>query len=483
MTPDDPGGAIVAPLNLWLTDRSRYEAGIIHCPRARLYRYHHGDHGYGWDVQASSMPTLTGGLVHEPITAIWSECQRLEAAGIPPAPPTAEWVYVNAILPACAKFASIVETRGLGVITDPQELGLRVIEQQTLLEGLVWTYYYTVLPRFLEEYRVVLVEQELPVVLGCTCGLNNTGTLHDHDARECRGIGYMTRADLVAQHRLLGHYRYDEVKTTSDASTNWEAAWQYRAQVLTGVLGAEQQLGVTIDEVWIHGLIKGSFKAAWDPDTKRANGPKYQNSVLCYGWCQPANPPLSEEVWEHSYDLPPDVITGKGKKLPKTFKRTGIWEMASATWEAKACLSVSHYWCLLLLNAGLLEPQYRAVGPLRREAWRLLSVTTQIVGEEQRRQVGMWALYDALTAVDYDWAHASVIAVMDQYFPQAGGDACHSYFGSTCAYLRLCQHAPGWERPGDIGYIMRRPHHEPELDQMKARGLAPMAWGLAEEGE
>jgi hypothetical protein len=54
---------------------------------------------------------------------------------------------------------------------------------------------------------------------------------------------------------------------------------------------------------------------------------------------------------------------------------------------------------------------------------------------------------------------------------QNRGDACHQYFGETCSKLALCERTPGWERPETIGYVPRKPHHEPELAQMRARGL------------
>lgn len=477
-TPADPGQ--VHPLNLWLTDRSRYEAGITHCQRARLYRYHHGNHGYGWDVRARSQPTITGTLIHAPITTVLSACQGLA----PEVLPDETFVYEQAILPAITLYAQIVEHRGLANVVDPQELGLRVVEQTTLLEGLVWAWYYMALPEYHRQFEVVLVEAELPVVLGCTCGLGDrTGSLTDHDGRECRGIGYMTRGDVVARSRETGTYRYDDFKSTSQVNANWEAAWQYRTQVLTGVLGAEQYLGVTIDEVWIHGLIKGSYRSEWNPETQSATGPKYQQSPLVYGWRQPANPPLTSEQWACRYNLPPDPHTGKGRRLPKSYQRTGIWELPESLWAQPGVLSAAHYWAQYLRNDGLLGEQYRVVGPLLREQWKLDTVITQIVGEENRAQLGTWAIYQALTLCEGDWTHPSVIAAMDTHFPQAGGDACHSFFGSECSYLTLCKRAPGWEDPGAIGYVLRRPHHAPELQQALDRGCVPAAMGEAEEWE
>lgn len=464
--PDPAPDPAPQPLTLWLTDRSRFESGVIHCPRARYLSYHAGPHGYGWMTKAESMPTVTGTLVHDPITAIFRQMMVTDQI------PDDRWVYDHAIAPAMASYQQIIDTRGLANILEPDQLALRAIEQTTLLEGLVWMWVWEVLPEYHAQYQVVLVEEELPVVLGCSCGLGDRiGTLEDHDHRDCTGIGYMTKADAIGRHRITGTHRYDEFKTTSDASMNWEAAWQYRAQVISGVLGAEQRLGATIDEVWIHGLIKGSHRASWDPELKKAAGEKYQQSVLCYGWRRPANPPLYDEAWAHSQKLPPDPITGKGKRLTKDYVRTGIWELPSTLWSSQGALSPSHYWCGWIRGEGLLAQQYKAVGPIYREAWRLESFIDQLLGEEQRTQVGVWAIYDAIAAAGGDYAHPDVQRVLDRHFPQAGGDACHSFFGAQCPNLRICKRQDGWDDPGRVGYLPRRPHHAPELDQAIARGL------------
>jgi hypothetical protein len=348
---------------------------------------------------------------------------------------------------------------------------------------LVWAWAWTALPAYHEQYQVVLVEQELPVVLGCSCGLGDQiGSLADHDGRGCAGIGWQTRGDAVGKHRITGTHRYDEIKTTSNANPNWQAAWQYRAQMLAGVLGAEQQLGVTIDEVWIGGLVKGSLKASWDPEEQRAVGAKFQQSVLCYGWRRPANLPLYDEAWAPKNKLPPDPVTGKGKKLTKDYQRTGIWELPASWWADQGALSPSHYWCKWI-GADLLAEAYLAVGTIYREPWRLQSVLTQIVGEEQRVQAGVWAVYDAIVAAGGEWTAPSVQAVLDHHFPQAGGDACHSFFGSTCPNLPICKRLEGWQDPATMGYIPRRPHHTDELQQAISRGCLLPEVGADDEGE
>ena len=88
----------------------------------------------------------------------------------------------------------------------------------------------------------------------------------------------------------------------------------------------------------------------------------------------------------------------------------------------------------------------------------------------------MWALYETGEA----WASETFMATLDRLVPQTRGQACISYYGESCAYQKLCDRLPGWESPEMLGYLPRRPHHEPELAQAIGRGLLPPDEGLAE---
>ena len=48
---------------------------------------------------------------------------------------------------------------------------------------------------------------------------------------------------------------------------------------------------------------------------------------------------------------------------------------------------------------------------------------------------------------------------------------CESYFGERCDYYAICHFDSGWDQPETIGFVGRRPHHDPERFQMEARGL------------
>ena len=63
-TPTTPTPA-PAPLTLWLTDRSRWKAGVSRCARQRYLGYHGGPTGYGITARRESLPLATGIAVHQ----------------------------------------------------------------------------------------------------------------------------------------------------------------------------------------------------------------------------------------------------------------------------------------------------------------------------------------------------------------------------------------------------------------------------------
>lgn len=463
---------MLTPLtSLRLTDRSRHERGLEHCPRARYLEYHAGPHGYGWRARAQSMPALTGTYTHQPITTVLA--RMIETDAIPPPEHIQEAIDV-----ATADYQRVVAARGLVGVAE-ETLATRMAEQTTLLAGLTWAWVRTILPGWHAARRPLLVEHEAVTVLGCTCGLGDgIGTAEEHDGRECGGVGYQTRGDVIAERREDPRtLSYHECKTTGQASQNWEAQWAYRVQLVSGVLGAERLLERRIDEAYIHALVKGRYAAPWSPATRSATGPKYQQSPLVYGWRRPANPGLYDEEWAAEYNYTDEL--GNNRRLSKDFQRTGVWELPKALWQQGDCQSPSDYWTRWI-SPEILAAQVRVIGPFYREDWKLERFTRQLTAEEARWQQILWALYE-LTEAGHGWGDPPFMAELDRLVPQATGGPCSNHFGAVCPFTRLCFAEPGWQDPALMGYLPRRPHHQPELDQAVARGLLVPEEGLAED--
>lgn len=461
--------------SLWLTDRSRYETGNGRCARKRYLESHAGPNGYGWARQAQSMPAVTGTLIHSPITD--GVCTYLMAHdAIPP-----DTHIHTEILIAQQKYRDIVATRGLVHTTDPEVLDRIVNEQTTLLEGLVWTWVRAALPSFHDEWQVVAVEQERVSVVGCTCGLGDRlWDQQSHEARDCQGIGWMTRGDCITRRRATGTYAYHDFKSTGMNSGNWRDTWPHRIQVMAGVLGDESALDVKIDEVWIHPLYKGKHESTWDPIARAKVGAKFQNSPLVYGWRRPANEPLYPEDWAPKFDYVDE--DGKARKLGKDYNRQGIWTLPAALWKANGALSPSHYWTGWIAPTGVLNEVWQPIGPIYRDDWKLEQFVRQLIAHETNWQAIVWELF-TLREQGLDWETAEFQAALDRLVPQARGEACQNAFGDRCPMLRLCNREEGWQTPERIGFIPRRPHHTPELEQAIGRGLLPPEDGAAEEAE
>ena len=367
--------ADLTPLSLWMTDRSRYETGTGHCQRDRYLSYHAGPHGYGWAKRAQSIPLVTGMSLAQIQEALHR--QILVDNGMVPD----EATYYRWIQQAVAAYQKVVADRGLSNVVDATELALRTREQLTLLEGLAWVWYYVGLPALLEQWTILGVEDEETSVLGCTCGLGDRlGTPEEHDARGCNGIVYMTRGDLICQAKDgSARYSYHEFKAPSETNINTDAAWEYRVQLLSGVIGAEDRRGIRIDEIWVQQLIKGKRQSEWDAEQGKAVGPKYQNSPLVYGWRRPANPPLQAEDWRVKHKYVDEL--GKNRKLTKDYARTPIWEM---TFEpGTGALSPSHAWVQWMGYDALVD-SYRPIGPIQRNDDRRDQFLRQLLGKENR---------------------------------------------------------------------------------------------------
>ena len=448
---------------LWLTDRSRYEAGLGYCPRARYLEYHAGESGYGWRLTPVSMPQARGIYIHEGVAILLAHLQATEEL-------PEEGTIRTAVKVTVDRYVSVVEARGLQNLDAGQTVETIIKEQTALLTGCLWVFALEVLPWFHAEYRVVSVEQEEIAVLGCTCGLGDrVGTADLHDARGCQGIGWMSRADCIAEHRLSGRLAYFEIKVAGypQKAEDWETKIQFSA----AVLGVEARLERPIDESWVLNLLTGKREHSYNYETKQKDGELRQQSVLCYGYRKAAPAPGMTEEWAAEYDYIDDA--GRNRRLGKDYKRAGVWEMDP---RLTGGVDPAEYW-VRWIGAELRQKQLAILGPLNRQQVLLAGFGETLAAEEQRWQATLWHLYDLQTQ-GHGWASAEFQSALNQLVPQSW--QCNKYgqrYG--CQFKKLCFRHEGWEEPEANGYQVRRPHHTPEVEQAEARGIQLPA----EEGE
>ena len=248
---------------LLYVDRSRYVAGLAHCMMKRFLGYH----AYGTGIQhvGTTVPLATGTYVHLPIEDISNFVMDVQQNSPEMVPldimslMDEKLIVRSAIEKANNLYIEEVDQTGLKDLTEfPEDVDNQVVEQTSLVGGLVWVWVKKCLPWILESYDIIAVEQEFEYVISCTCGLGDVGDVADHDARGCDGVVLMTRPDLILRHRMTGILVYVELKTGADVK-NYNYAMQYEdnVQFALGAAAAGKVLGEPIEELYVHALHKG----------------------------------------------------------------------------------------------------------------------------------------------------------------------------------------------------------------------------------
>lgn len=461
---------------LWLTDRSRYDAGLDHCRRARFLNYHWGPSGYGIAKRAQSIPLSTGISYHDGLAHVLEHVLAHDT--LPPDP-----VVREACARATGAYRKVVEARGLQQLAEGERVDTIIAEQETLIEGLVWAFALTTLPWIHEQGRILHVEQEELLVLGCTCGLGDRiGMLEDHQGRDCQGIGLQSRPDFLTEYRARpGVYASWEFKGAAYAGFGDD--WETKIQFALGALSAQERLGVPISEAWVVQLLKGRREGSeYDPQTKQKSGPLMQNTSLCYWYRREGNPPMEAPDWQEQYEWVDEQ--GKNRRLGNNYRKAGLWTLPQDAPEIKASgVSIAEF-AAKLIPKERLGRHVALVGPLQINQVIAGELLEELVAEERRWQETVWQLYDTLTNdAGGDWTHPSYQQALNTLVPR-NFSGCRR-FGRRyeCQFKPLCFYEEGWKDPlGSGAYVHRRPHHTPEVEQQVARGLV-VPEGLAEEGE
>ncbi len=439
------------PILLWLTDRSRYETGN-RCARERFLQYHFGRHGYGVQRTAQKVPLATGDVIHRGFAQILHWVKQHDTL------PTPE-VLEGGVNHALGAYLGIIETRGLlHWHEDPGQQQRLVDEQVMLIEGMVRAWVLWKLPEVLRDWRIVHVEEEHVSVFDCTCGIGDRlGTIDDHVAKGCEGIGVQTRADFVAIHRVAGTYSYHEFKTTAQNNARFRETYETDMQPYLGTLGIEDTLGIEVEQIFVHGLIKGTFDHEYNSATRDYTGPEYQNSRLCYAWKNMSAPMESEWACKYQwYDA-----QGVMHKLPKAFKRTAVSEFGN----------YQEY--IELFAEDLRSQVLHTIGPLLRKDHVRIGALESWIHEERRIRWALFEVADLIDAHGGDWTAEPVQRFLDREFKRTFD--CQRFGGRyACHDIPVCHEHPGWEDPmGLLGFVPRRPHHVPEEQQAVQRGCLP----------
>lgn len=466
---------------LWLTSRSAFERGAQFCAFARYTEYHAGPFGYGIQRKAQSLPLVSGIYTHLGITSVlqWLLDAR-KSTGIQPTEPPDEVIRWGVEL-ATEKYQQVCDKRGILTFAGDDleslaRLQRLIVEQKHLIAGLIWAWCLLRLPAYLREYLIVEVEGEQTYVLDCTCGIGEgIGEIADHEARDCTGIGLQSKPDILGERKSDGKYGYTELKTAGQARRAWNDSWEHKQQFLIGVLGAERRYGVEITHANVEGLIKGQRKRDY-PYTDDL--PKLQQTSLCYSYFSPGNPPASEGQWRpaFNYRTSEGLKYTAGKK--EGYQKTALWDIPThlAFPGLPEGMTVSEYWTKVLYQdyPYHLEKCVSFIGPIPKQRQQIDKALRSLVAEEKMWQDRLWKIYEFNQKTGKQWGDDEFMEFVETVVPRSWN--CDP-FGPDhpCSHQYICHPVTDeWRDPFGSGLAVPRiPHHEPEKQQVIARGLVP----------
>lgn len=457
---------------LLYVDRSRYKDGLGHCMMKRFLGYH----AYGTGIQhtGTTIPLATGTYVHLPIELISKFCQEVQQNS--PEMVTLDilalmeekQVVRKSIDTALQLYNEEVDDKGLKDLTEVEyhdEIDNQIVEQCSLVGGLVWVWVKKCLPWVLDSYDIVAVEQEFEHVISCTCGINELGTVDDHKARDCNGVVLMTRPDLILRHRMTGQLVYVELKTGSDVK-NYNYAMQYEdnVQFALGAVAASKVLGESIEELYVHALHKGRRDREYNQRTREYDGPKRQNSPFCYAFYKEAQPPL----------VPDDLRPGYWNKDPLTGGRWGATEKKGwkklPTWEIpffEKPDGMPYYEYVVNRLDGNdgddeLAKHVKFIGPISNPAFLTDKLLVEMAAEERRWAERIDYLASILEDCGGNVADEAYQEALATVIPRSWD--CYKY-GGWCEYQHVCYQKEGWEDPIQLDkFVPRTPNHPIETN-------------------
>ena len=413
-----------------VTDRSRYKT-FFSCPLERYLEYHYL--GKGIIYKGTSIPLATGLHSHKAIELILSHHKETKEF------PTEELIRTTIAQVTSDYFDEVAATPFLEA-EDSARAEFVVLEQTTLIGGLILAWANHILPRFLEEFEVLEVEKEMEKILGCNCGLSGVGEPKIHDKRGCTAVLLMTRPDIIAKKYATNALTYHEVKTGSKIESG---TFDGDVQFAFGACGVSGYLETELVESYVHALVKGYRRAGYNTETKEYDLPKVQLSHLCYAYVRAGSPPMLKQ----------DIKYKRGKGVTAAYKKMPVWEIEHADLP-KGITSMEHY--IVSMPDEELASHVELHGPFPFPAYQVAE-TMLDVEHVERRNHEVFTYIDAL-GQEKGFGHEDVQAEMREFVPRSWN--CRRFGFSICDYYGVCRRCAGWDEPISMkGFEVRTPNH------------------------
>lgn len=298
--------ASLANIPAILTSNSSYKS-YLDCQRKRYWEYEHlnEDGSRGLERKTLSLPLSTGGWCHKVVQGLFLLTLVKQHLAYAPQSVLSAWeewgkelgqgapTNASEVILACSQgYVGEVRRRGLeiglsldGFVAEEKFLERTIREQSALVEAFGWAYLRVRLPRILEEYWLIGVEQE-------------EFTLLSGD------VGLQSRCDAILRRKSDDKLFVYNLKTASSPdSRKWQELFEVDQQLMTETLAVERRLNEKVYGVIIDGFEKGQRVEMWWDSLKEVRGSspqqgekwQGQRSRLLYGYkCEdiPGRPPL-----------------------------------------------------------------------------------------------------------------------------------------------------------------------------------------------
>ncbi len=314
-----------------------------------------------------------------------------------------------------------------------------------MIGGLIWAWSTHILPKFLEEWEVLHVEQEMERIVKCDCGLSGVGDVADHISRDCNGLVIMTRPDIVAQKYSNSELAYHELKTGSKLD---EGTYEGDVQFAFGAAGIEGFTGEQLSNSYVHGLSKGYRKNGYNSMTGEYDLPPEQKSSFCYAY-----------VFGGVSSMVPQDISFKYTRK-KGYKKTPVWEIDFGNAKHEDIPALEHY--ISLMSDEELASHVHLFGPYPYPKQQIEDTLEDIYHVEKHNNEVADYVNEEIDL--YGFGDDRVQQVLHENVPKSW--ACRRYGFQICAYYPICRKQEGWDDPcGKMRYEPREPNHPIEFEK------------------
>jgi hypothetical protein len=419
----------------FLTSRSAIKE-YHRCPRARYYQYHFD--GTGIVPVSQSVPLVVGSVVHVGLEAL------IKGEGVE-----------TAVGMTLDEYARVLDGRGFEPDSEVSDGHYTYLEQQALVEALIRCFYYRGLQPFLEEYKVLETEREIPFDLfpGGILETRADGRL------ESTGLGGIYALSWKTTNSYDKRKERDN-ETDDQGLSEWAAmnAWlekEWRASLKETPLGLDglHKTMLVEDPPRVSGVQMVYLKKGTRTEWPANSGRYYQNSSLVRPWMRDDFPSPS---FAHSYEWTDE--TGN-HRLGKGWRRVNIWEhMPIREW-------------LMLLDSGRVQPEAGDFlagcvimpPPYVRREDEIQDWVEQAAAQESRIHKNLVILGQENEWVSED--SKNLRRYLNVMFPQHRR-SCN--YPTACSYKKICFGPCGDDPLGSGYYTRRQAHHALEKEKHNA---------------